>query len=59
MNPRKFLNFLRSRTGMLILFLLAMCVVLIVANSRKSAGSGSAFGKTTSADADPPSSLLK
>ena len=36
MNPRKFLNFLRSRTGMLILFLLAMCAVLIVVNSHRS-----------------------
>lgn len=40
MSPRKFLNFLRSRTGLLILFLIAVCVALIVANSRKSIGSG-------------------
>jgi hypothetical protein len=38
MSPRKFLNFLRSKTGLLILFLLATCVVLILANSRKNSG---------------------
>ena len=38
MSPRKFLNFLRSKTGLLILFLLAACVVLILANSRKNFG---------------------
>ena len=35
MSPRTFLNFLRSRTGLLILFLLAMCAALILLNSRK------------------------
>lgn len=52
MTPRTFLNFLRSRTGLLILFLLATCVVLIVANSRKgfSKGADSADGKTTARD---------
>lgn len=30
MNPRQFVNFLRSRTGLLILFLLATCIVLIL-----------------------------
>ncbi len=40
MSPRKFLNFLRSRTGLLILFLLAMCVALILLNSRNATGEG-------------------
>jgi hypothetical protein len=31
MNPRDFINFLRSRTGLVLLFLLALCVGLIVA----------------------------
>ena len=38
MSLRKFLNFLRSKTGLLILFLLATCVVLILATSRKNFG---------------------
>ena len=54
MSPRKFLNFLRSKTGLLILFLLAACVVLILANSRKNFGAGqSPNGRTSTADADP------
>jgi hypothetical protein len=32
MNPRDFINFLRSRTGLVLLFLLALCVALFVAN---------------------------
>jgi Bacterial conjugation TrbI-like protein len=35
MNPRRFLNFLRSPTGGLILFLLGLAFVLILVNSRK------------------------
>jgi hypothetical protein len=54
MSPRKFLNFLRSKTGLLILFLLATCVVLILANSRKNFGKDASpvSGKLGSADAD-------
>ena len=54
MSPRKFLNFLRSKTGLLILFLLATCVVLILANSRKNVGkdAGPVNGKTGPSDAD-------
>jgi hypothetical protein len=54
MSPRKFLNFLRSKTGLLILFLLAACVVLILANSRKNFGKDAnpANGKAGSLDAD-------
>ena len=54
MNPRKFLNFLRSKTGFLILFLLATCVVLILANSRKNFGKGASpvNSKLGSSDAD-------
>ncbi len=53
MSPRKFLNFLRSKTGVLILFLLATCVVLILANSRKNLGkdSNALSGKTADAEA--------
>ncbi|MBC8166510.1 MAG: TrbI/VirB10 family protein [Bryobacteraceae bacterium] len=51
MNPRKFLNFLRSKTGLLILFLLATCVVLILANSRKN------FGKDASPVNGKPGAL--
>jgi hypothetical protein len=40
MSPRKFLNFLRSRTGLLLLFMLALCALLIIANSRKGDGQG-------------------
>jgi hypothetical protein len=52
MNPRKFLNFLRSKTGLLILFLLAACVVLILANSRKNFGKGEGqpSGKSSNGD---------
>jgi hypothetical protein len=54
MNPRKFLNFLRSKTGLLILFLLATCVVLILANSRKNLGKDEkpVNGKLGSSDTD-------
>ena len=54
MNPRKFLNFLRSKTGLLILFLLATCVVLILANSRKNHGKDAtpANGKAAASEAD-------
>ncbi len=54
MNPRKFLNFLRSKTGLLILFLLATCVVLILANSRKNFGKDATpvNGKPGSSEAD-------
>ena len=54
MSPRKFLNFLRSKTGLLILFLLAACVVLILANSRKNFGKDAnpVNGKAGSLDAD-------
>jgi hypothetical protein len=54
MSPRKFLNFLRSKTGLLILFLLAACAVLILANSRKNFGKEASptNGKLGSSDAD-------
>lgn len=54
MNPRKFLNFLRSKTGLLILFLLATCVVLILANSRKNFGKDATpvNGKPGASEAD-------
>ena len=54
MSPRKFLNFLRSKTGLLILFLLGTCVVLILANSRKNFGKDPSpvNGKLGSSDAD-------
>ena len=54
MSPRKFLNFMRSKTGLLILFLLATCVVLILANSRQNLGTGAnANGKSTASETDP------
>lgn len=54
MSPRKFVNFLKSKTGLLILFLLATCVVLILANSRKNVGKGvnPVNGKPGASDAD-------
>jgi len=54
LSPRKFLNFLRSKTGLLILFLLATCVVLILANSRKNFGKDAdqVSGKPKAADAE-------
>jgi hypothetical protein len=54
MSPRKFLNFLRSKTGLLILFLLATCVALILANSRMNLGKDAnpANGKPGVSDAD-------
>jgi len=54
MSPRKFLNFLRSKTGLLILFLLATCVVLILANSRKNFGKDASQvnGKPKASDSD-------
>ena len=51
MSLRKFLNFLRSKTGLLILFLLATSVVLILANSRKN------FGKNASPVKSKPGAL--
>jgi hypothetical protein len=51
MSPRKFLNFLRSKTGVLILFLLATCMVLILANSRKN------FGKDANPENGKPGAL--
>lgn len=35
MNPRRFLNFLRSPTGALLLFLIGLVVVLLLVNSRR------------------------
>ena len=54
MSPRKFLNFLRSKTGLLILFLLAACVMLILANSRKNFGKDATpvNGKLGASEAD-------
>ena len=54
MSPRKFLNFLRSKTGLLILFLLATCVVLILVNSRKNLGNDATKvnGKPGTSEAD-------
>jgi Bacterial conjugation TrbI-like protein len=54
MSPRKFLNFLGSKTGLLILFLLAMCVFLIIANSRKNGdkGVGAVTGRSATEVAD-------
>jgi hypothetical protein len=60
MSPRKFINFLRSKTGLLLLFMLALCAVLIIANSRKGAGQGEnqigSKSKTASPDRTPPTS---
>ena len=55
MSPRKFLNFLRSKTGLLTLFLLALCVVLIIANNWKDSdkSGNSSRGKTPTSDTDP------
>ena len=55
MSPRKFINFLRSKTGLLILFLLATCIVLILANSRKHFGQSDSPSnhKSGTSDADP------
>ncbi len=35
MNPRRFLNFFRSPTGALTLFLLGLAIVLMLVNSRR------------------------
>ena len=61
MNPRKFVNFLRSRTGLLILFLLAMCVVLIIVNSQREREKGAASfnGKSSTAEARSKPQLLE
>ena len=40
MNPRRFLNFLRSPTGALVLFLIGLVIILILLNSRRPFGSG-------------------
>ncbi len=40
MNPRRFLNMLRSPSGALALFLLGLIVVLVMVNSRRSHGDG-------------------
>ena len=55
MSPRKFINFLRSKTGLLIFFLLATCFVLILANSRKHFGQSDSPSnrKSGTSDADP------
>lgn len=38
MNPRRFLNFFRSQTGALALFLVGLVIVLLLVNSRRSPG---------------------
>ena len=35
MNPRRFLNFFRSPTGALVLFLIGLVIVLLLVNSRR------------------------
>jgi len=61
MNPRKFLNSLRSRTGLLILFLLAMCVVLIIVNTQRGRDKGGATfnGKSPAAEGRNKPQLLE
>jgi hypothetical protein len=60
MNPRDFINFLRSRTGLILVFLVVLCVVLIVVNSvrdrRKTAITSSA---PTDAEAGRKPQLLQ
>ena len=38
MNPRRFLNLLRSPSGALTLFLLGLMIVLVMVNSRREPG---------------------
>lgn len=50
MNPRRFLNFFRSPTGALTLFLVALLIVLVLINSRRGSGNGADLNAT----ATPP-----
>jgi hypothetical protein len=45
MNPRDFINFLRSRTGLILVFLVALCIALIVANSLRDRRKTAIVGK--------------
>ena len=56
MNPRRFLNFFRSPTGALVLFLIALLVVLLLVNSRRTPAPTSATSSSAPApkhDAKP------
>ena len=57
MNPRRFLNFFRSPTGALTLFLLALLVALVLVNSRRGSSGGSDLSAVNTAapksDKDP------
>ena len=46
MNPRLLLNFLRSPTGALVLFLIGLVIVLILVNSRRPFDSSIPKGRT-------------
>jgi Bacterial conjugation TrbI-like protein len=52
MNPRRFLNFLRSPTGALVLFLIGLVIILILLNSRRPFGSDHS-NQTERPDHDP------
>jgi hypothetical protein len=59
MNPRRFLNFLRSPTGALVLFLLGLIIVLILVNSRRPFGSEhSGHTGPSNDDRDKPTAQL-
>ncbi len=48
MNPRRFLNFFRSPTGALALFLIGLVIILLLVNSRRPSHMASLVTRKTS-----------
>ena len=53
MSPRRFLNFFRSPTGVLTLFLLALVVVLVLINSRRTSSGGDSLSAVATQTSRP------
>src|SRR4029434_9239952 len=51
MNPRRFLNFFRSPTGALTLFLIGLVIILLLVNSRRNSHVASLVTRKTSTKA--------
>src|SRR6266542_2660041 len=58
MNPRRFLNFFRSPTGALTLFLVGLIIILLLANSRRPSHMASLVTRKTSTKATANSQQL-
>jgi hypothetical protein len=58
MNPRRFLNFFRSPTGALTLFLMGLVIILLLVNSRRPSHMASLVTRKTSTKATANSQQL-